>query len=124
MVRATTRDERARVYIEHTDAYGVVFYANYFAFASNAAEALEMIKCDLEEARGDLRRKDVFIYVDASPPCNGICFVNSGPGFAGRRQEGIKLTKDIHEKLLEPLWKENAIDAYVLENTHDCIFEW
>ena len=40
MVRATTRDERARVYIEHTDAYGVVFYANYFAFASNAAEAL------------------------------------------------------------------------------------
>ena len=40
MVRATTRDERARVYIEHTDAYGVVFYANYLAFASNAAEAL------------------------------------------------------------------------------------
>ena len=38
--RATTRSERARVYIEHTDAYGVVFYANYLAFASNAAEAL------------------------------------------------------------------------------------
>ena len=28
------------VYIEHTDAYGVVFYANYFATLANAAEAL------------------------------------------------------------------------------------
>jgi acyl-CoA thioesterase FadM len=33
----------ARVYIEHTDAYGVVFYANYFAFASHAAEELGIV---------------------------------------------------------------------------------
>lgn len=48
---ATTADERAtasvtstsefRVYIEHTDGYGVVFYATYFRFLAQACEEFE-----------------------------------------------------------------------------------
>jgi len=58
---ATTADERAtasvtstsefRVYIEHTDGYGVVFYATYFRFLAHACEEFESTKATTKAAR-------------------------------------------------------------------------
>ena len=85
--------------------------------------ALELIKEDIARAIGDGDREDFFVHVDATPPCGGVSYFNSGKGFEERRSKGIELTKWTYELLLA-LKEQGVIDTATLENTRACLFEW
>ena len=85
--------------------------------------ALALVEKEIARAIGDGDREGFHVHVDATPPCNGVSYFNSGAGFEERRSKGIKLTKWTYELLLA-LKEKGVIDTATLENVRSCLSMW
>ena len=72
-------------------------------------------------AKRDLRRKDVFVYCDATPPCSGISPVAHPPPEV--RESCMKFIKQT-DAFVHRMHAEGVFDAALFENVKACIDAW